>query len=403
MTAPLTVVTATAAADEQQAIRETLDQLRAKAGSAAIRGGLLFHTIGYDAAQLQALLREGLPGVPLLGATECAGTGVTGGGFKTGKSLVGWWLAGDGFRFGVAAAEKLGDPVALGRQLANRALEAGGFGASQARFAIVNPTPGDEESILHGLYTELDRRVAIIGGSAADNDLSGQWRVWTHDFVSGNGVAVALCDWPWRIAINYQSGYLPTTKRGKVTRAEGRVIHEIDGQPAAEVYDTWLGGKLDSFLRDGGTVLGHTTMNPLGVTRGLFGGIEAYVLAHPERVIVPEKALRLFTRIKEGEEVVMMSTSPEALVARGANVARLALSRAGLQPEQIVGGLLVYCAGCMLAIQDKMPHLFADFERTIGGVPYVAYFPYGEQGCVLPRQVDHGNLMACVLLLSAEE
>ncbi|HCF59357.1 MAG TPA: hypothetical protein DFS52_15360, partial [Myxococcales bacterium] len=217
MTAPLTVVTATAAADEQQAIRETLDQLRAKAGSAAIRGGLLFHTIGYDAAQLQALLREGLPGVPLLGATECAGTGVTGGGFKTGKSLVGWWLAGDGFRFGVAAAEKLGDPVALGRQLANRALEAGGFGASQARFAIVNPTPGDEESILHGLYTELDRRVAIIGGSAADNDLSGQWRVWTHDFVSGNGVAVALCDWPWRIAINYQSGYLPTTKRGKVT------------------------------------------------------------------------------------------------------------------------------------------------------------------------------------------
>jgi hypothetical protein len=402
MTKPFTVSTLSSAASESLAAVETAEQLRSRVGAAQVRGAILYGTVGYDIARLQAELRAQLPGIPFLGATECLGVGSSGGGFTRGRALAGLFLLGDGFRFGVASAQKGGDPHQLGEQLAARALEQAGIPAAKARFAIIHPTPGDEESILAGAYGRLDHQTAIIGGSAADDDLSGRWHVWTHDFVSQNGAALAVCDWPWKLAINYQSGYLPTTRRGKVTRAEGRTLLEIDGRPAAEVYNSWLGGELKPFLEKGGNVLASTTMKPLGVTRGLFGGIQAYVLAHPERVLAEQKALTLFTRIKEGEEVVMMSSSPEALIARSANVARLALSRAGLKPEQIVGGLLVYCGGCVLAIRDQMPQMLTDFEKVLAGAPYVGHFAFGEQGCVLPRQVDHGNLMANVLLLSAE-
>jgi hypothetical protein len=399
---PFTVLTYTVAADEKTAVAETLDQLRRQAGSAPVQGGVLYQTIGYDPAQLQSGLAAGLPGVPFMGATECLAVGATGARFTRGRALVGWWLIGEGFKFAVAGVEKgKADATALGAQLATAALDAGKMPASSVRFAVTHPTPGEEELLLAGIYSRLDRLTPIIGGSAADNDLSGQWSTWTHQFVSRNGAVLGLCDWPWKIAINYQSGYLPTAKRGKVTRADGRRLYEIDGRPAAEVYDEWMGGKLKQFFAKGANVLAHTTMSPLGVTRGLFGGIEAYVLIHPEQVIAEDRSLTLFTRVKVGEDLVMMTSSADALVARGANVARLALGRAGLKPDQIVGGLLVYCGGCTLAIQDRMPEMLTEFERVLGKAPYVGYFSFGEQGCVLPRQVDHGNLMASVLLLSA--
>jgi len=33
----------------------------------------------------------------------------------------------------------------------------------------------------------------------------------------------------------FVSGYFPTEYKGKITKAKGRVIYEIDGRPAAEV------------------------------------------------------------------------------------------------------------------------------------------------------------------------
>ncbi|MGC4123076.1 MAG: FIST N-terminal domain-containing protein [Myxococcales bacterium] len=393
------VVTLSSASTPASAAEQTLQQLATKAQGLKVRGGIVYHSVSLDAEALRSALHARLPDAALLGSTSCLGVGTSLGGFSTGSVVTGLWLVGDGFRFGVSAAAKDGSAKAKGTQVAKAALAAAGIKPGQTRFAVFHATPGDEEGLLDGAFSSLDRQTALVGGTAADNDLSGQWKVWSHEGVFGSGVAVAVCDWPGKIGVNYQAGYLPTEKRGKVTAARGRTLLAIDGRPAAEVYDQWTGGRIGAELAAGGNVLGKTTMAPLGLPRGLFGGIEAFVLVHPEKVDVPARSLGLFANVEVGQTVALMDSSEDALVHRGANVARTALVRGGLAPDKLAGALVVFCGGCMLAIQKRMPESMDEISKALPQVPYSAIYSFGEQGCVLPKQVAHGNLMASALLL----
>ncbi|HEY3450095.1 MAG TPA: FIST N-terminal domain-containing protein [Myxococcales bacterium] len=393
------VVTLSSASTPAAAAEETFQQLHAQASGLKVRGGIVYHSVSLGAEALRAALREKLPDTAILGSTSCLGVGTSIGGFSTGSVVSGLWLVGDGFRFGVAAAAKEGSAKEKGAQVAKAALASAGMKPSQARFAVFHATPGEEEGLLEGAFGSLDKQTALVGGTAADDDLSGQWKVWTHQGVFGPGVALAVCDWPGKIGVNYQAGYMPTEKRGKVTAAKGRTLLSIDGRPAAEVYDQWTGGRIAPELASGGSVLGKTTLAPLGLPRGMFGGFEAFVLVHPERVEVPAKSLSLFADVEVGQTVALMGSSHEALVYRNANVARTALSRGGLTPDALAGALVVFCGGCMLAIRDRMPESMDEITKALPSVPYTAIYSFGEQGCVLPKQVAHGNLMASALLL----
>lgn len=390
------VVTLSQAADTAMAVEETLAQLKQGAGNLTVRGGLIDHSVRHGAEALRRGLIGGLPGVPLLGSTSSVAVG-TGTGFHPG-AVAGFWLVGDGFRFGTALTDKAGGRAA-GERAAKAALAAAGMTGAQARFALVHPTPGDEEALLEGAFGALDKQTAIIGGSAADDDLSAKWATWTHQGVQADGFALAVCDWPWKIGANYQAGYIPTEKRGKVTGVKGRLLLTIDHRPAAEVYDEWTSGSIRAAMVGGGKVLNQTTLAPLGKPHGMFGGIEAYVLVHPERVDAATRGLTLFANVEQGQDVVLMHSNSDALVARGGNVARAALGRSGMAASEVAGARVIYCAGCMFAIKPQMPQTMDGIRKALGEVPFTAHFSFGEQGCVLPKQVAHGNLMASTLLL----
>jgi hypothetical protein len=61
-------------------------------------------------------------------------------------------------------------------------------------------------------------------------------------------------------------------------------------------------------------------------------------------------------------------------------------------PESLAGGLMVYCAGCMLAVDSRMPEVASKVAEAFSGTPFLGCFTFGEQGCVVERNV-HGNLM----------
>jgi hypothetical protein len=391
------VVTHSTAMDEASAARELVTQLRQQAAGAQVRGGFVYCTVGIQTPALQKALVEQLPGVPFVGATSCLGVG-SAEGFRTERIVSALWLVGEGFRFGVSALARNGDVRAQGRELASNALKDGHIPPEAARFAIVHATPGSEESLLAGLYDVLPKRTLLVGGSAADNDITGQWSVWSSAGVHRTGAVLAVCDWPWRLTAMCQGGYLVTRHRGVVTRASGRTVYTIDGRPAAEVYNEWLGGTLKPFLQTGGTVLGNTTLCPLGVPRTM-DGLETHVVVHPEKVLLPERALTLFADVKEGEQLVLMRSTEGALVKQSGQLAEWALGSSGLTPDKLAGALLVYCAGCMLTIQKQVPDMLRDFQRTVGQTPFVSVFTFGEQGCVMPQRPEHGNLMTSVLLL----
>lgn len=365
-------------------------ELADKARAGGAKFGFVACTIGVDVEGLRRQLAAALPGVPFVGVTSCRSV------VGSGKLLAGpvaasaLWLCGPDVKAAVVGQAVSTPDEATGKSLARAALTALG---GKAGFALFHGTPGTEEALLLGISREL-KSTPLLGGSAADDDISGKWSVFTHEARYPAGAALALVDWPGKLAAPWVSGAMSTEFKGVVTRAHGRTIYEIDGKSAAVVYDKWMGGALGDSLTKGDVILGKTTMTPLGVQRA--SGI---TLVHPERVVLPSKAIATFAEVSQGETVLLVKSTSLGMQGRPANLVARALTESGITAHDLKGVLLVYCAGCMLAIDAATASMVAGVQGVSGKAPVVGAFHFGEQGCHAPGKPEHGNLMTGALLL----
>jgi hypothetical protein len=257
--------------------------------------------------------------------------------------------------------------------------------------------PGDEEEILLGIEAGLDRaNVPIIGGSSADDAVEGKWYQMTNGQVLHNGVVVTAM-YPSRpIRYAFDSSYTPTAHTGFITKASGRIIYEINHRPAADVYNEWTNGVITDYL-DGGNILSPTTLYPLGRLAMWARGVNLYQLSHPEAVL-ENRALSLFTKAEMGEEIVLMESSVQDLVYRIDRVTSKALAGISAPDKQVAGALVIYCAGCMLAVQDRMQEVAQQFQEALAGQPFLGLFTFGEQGRPLLGENTHANLMMSIII-----
>ena len=137
------------------------------------------------------------------------------------------------------------------------------------------------------------------------------------------------------------------------SKARGRQIISIDGEPAAAVYNRWIGGILSEKLAEGGNILTDTTMYPLGIDAGKIEDVTHYVLIHPDQIL-EDGALSTFAEIEEGTQLYCMRGDKTRLVERAGKVAAAAAAALPGGITNLAGGLIVYCAGCMLAVGDQM-------------------------------------------------
>ncbi len=261
---------------------------------------------------------------------------------------------------------------------------------------LLHATPGFEERILEGVCDAFDDKPPpLYGGSAAEDDLSGKWRVLAGKETIAEGFVLVGFNCPNEVHGSFVAGYTPSPKRGRVTAGSGRKVVSIDGRPAAKVYDEWLDGALADVLATGGTVLSRTTLNPLGRVIDKVGQVPRYLLSHPHEVH-KDGGLSLFTDIAVGDELSFMLGSETALLERTDQVA----ARAGRYAGPLRGGILVYCAGCVGAIGDKVPLVADRFSQRLQQAPFIGAATFGEQGCFSGTTTKnrHGNLMCDAIL-----
>ena len=237
------------------------------------------------------------------------------------------------------------------------------------------------------------------GGSAADDAVAGGWYQLTRDGDYRDAVVVSALFPSGRVVSAFQSGYVPSDTRGVVTRARGRTLIEIDGQPAAAVYDAWTRGAIAGTLGVGGSVLASTSLFPLGRRVGDVGGVPYYRLAHPATVH-PDGSIDLFADVEAGDELVLMHGDVEALVTRAGRVAADARALARLAPAEVAGALVIFCAGCMLTVRDRLEQVVVGLREGLGGAPFLGSFTFGEQGCFIGGENRHGNLMISVTVFA---
>ena len=337
------------------------------------------------------------PGRNLHGSTSCLGA-MTQAGPTDGVAA--FAISDPDGAYGTALEAFRGDPAQASRRAVTAALAAADRLGERPDLVWVSATPGHEEEVLEGIEAVVGPDVPIIGGSAADNAVAGDWFVFTNtDGPTGDGVAVSVLFPSKRVSFAYQNGYSPTAPRGIVTRASGRRLHEIDGRPALDVYSEWTGGAVSGPGPDETetAILSQSTFWPLGREVTQLGEVPFYLLAHPA-VARADGSIDLFASVETGEELTLMHGSADSLTARAGRVAGLARAAGRLDATPISGALMIYCGGCMLSVRDPLDEVVAGVNASLDGAPFLGAFTFGEQGALVKAGNRHGNLMiSCII------
>ncbi|MCS3458452.1 hypothetical protein M2367_000575 [Aeromonas sp. BIGb0445] len=375
------------------ACREVCERLATLQGEPALL--LVYFTQAHDAAILRAQLTSRYPNTRLIGCSSCHGVQTQSGYHSAG----GWGLAvaalcDERGSYGVAGA--LGDQIDMKSLLHGAMAQAARPGELPAMI-LLHASPGQEEAVLGAIEAEFGSQVPVVGGSAADDRVSGDWQVCWQAGEGKQGVVLALLYPDCELAFQFHSGYLATAHHGVVTAREGREVLTLDGEPAAQVYARWRGVNTLPV----GPILKESTLAPLARQRGTLDGVPYYKLSHPEAVTA-RGGLRLFTDIELGERLTLMYGSEEGLLARSLAAGRIEPAYGRCREMRPFGALLIFCAGCRLALGERIHEFGNLFETQLGAIPFITPFTFGEQGRLPYGELAHGNLMVSAVILLGE-
>jgi len=251
--------------------------------------------------------------------------------------------------------------------------------------------PGYEEAVLTCLTALLGQDVPVYGGSSADDDLSGQWWQVANGQLGQHLLVLAVLKPSVPLKGAFAAGYRLTGQSARVTRTSHRELIELDHQPAADVYRRWLGLSPYS-LFERTTILSQSALMPLGRVVGGSASEPVLLLSHPAYV-EPDQRIGLFSDIQMHDVVHLVAGNEQELALKaGAVVGESCrqLIEAGSLPS---GGLIVFCAGSMLAIRPHLADVLRHVRRQLPELPFVVTFTFGEQGTFVDGQSRHGNLM----------
>jgi len=388
--------------DEGKAVEEAVSSVRTQLGAKSPEFAIFFSTVGYDSNKVLSAVNSLLPDVQVYGGTSCLAV-QTKEGFHVGEkgSLALLAVASKNISFGVGGASIDDFPSAreAGKAAIQAAIDAAGE-KGVPKLVLMTGSVGHEEELLAGIEEEIGKDVPVLGGSAGDNDITGEWKQFANDDVYSNGISLTAIYTDFKIGWAYEAGYLRSENRGTVTRAEGRIIYEIDNLPAAEVYNDWTGGAVSEELENGGSVLGKATFYPLAKIIKK-EGTEYTLSIHPLSINATDHSLEVFANVEEGDEVMLMHGNWELLLNRALTTPTKALESESLSKEGVSFGIYTYCAGTMLALpEDERPKMPVLIKTAIGDAPFIGTFTFGEQGHIRGVGNVHGNLVNSMVVFT---
>jgi hypothetical protein len=225
-------------------------------------------------------------------------------------------------------------------------------------------------AIIEGLVAQIGRDVPITGGLAGDNGAFARTLTLTPAGVSQDGV-VGLGLYGDALIVGHGSygGWAAFGPARKVTRSEGNILFELDGEPALNIYKRYLGDYAKD-LPASGLLFPFEMLNENHDAMGLIRTILAVDEEHGSLILAGDILSDGYLRL--------MHASTDELVEGADHAARETLSRL---PEGTGAGLaiLVSCVGRRLVMGDEVDgevEAVADIlgrENTLTG-----FYSYGE-------------------------
>ena len=346
----------------------------------------LFTSSDNDVAKVLEGAKEELGTAPIIGCTSSGGIIVPDGYISSENGFAGILALGDeDLIVGVSGSAKEECARKTGQKVAKEAMKKAGKCCAPSYFYMV-ASPGEEEDYLKGIEDVIGR-VPFFGGSAADNTISGDWKMFTNDTIFNNGVAVAFFYTDKPMANVYTGAYHETVNSGIITKVDGkRRLVEIDGIPAMKMYSEWTGKKLDDIK--GGDLLVQSITEPLGVKDRL-GDLIA--IRHPMNGN-DDYSMNIGNHLAVNTAVIQMQATVQELIDSTGKTLKETKKELGTESGAY---LLIHCGGRKVGIGDRIDEVAKQLKEEAGDTPFITVFTFGEYG-----SKEHGANTCGGLMLS---
>ena len=327
----------------------------------------VFTSPRYDLSKLLQGIRSVTGKAHLVGAT---GSGEimreTYIGFGVGVAVM--VLSAGGYRFGVASAANIWERLAdVGQQIAREARDEAGPGRHGAVVLLADCLAGNLQQLFNGVYRVTGPRVPIVGGAAGDELKFVATFVFHDDKVVEKGAVAAWIssDEPFEVITRH--GWEPIGVPLLVTRAEGVDVMELDGRPAATVYEEQLGivpGELDA-----ANFWATSVHHPLGLMQS-----DGTFIIRAARAKSPNGWLRIQGCVPQaGSAVQVMTSTRDKLLAVTNEVGAIVHRREG------TAVLLSFsCAARAMLLGERTKEESARLQEAAGDVPSFGIYCCGE-------------------------
>ena len=240
-------------------------------------------------------------------------------------------------------------------------------------FADASMTKGVVTDALYEAFREFGSSFRFFGGGSADNLHFKKSVQILNDQVHRDAITGALIASDSPQGISLRHGWEPTGRNLVVTKAEGKTVKELDGQPALELYMNSLNEDVKNF--DFSQFYGFASGHPLGIPMAT----GEYIVRDPLSASVEDNSITFVSEVPENSIVRIMAGSKESLLAassEAASEAKEALD--GKSPALI---LIADCVSRLLYLGDHAQTEISAIGTSLGGdVPMLGFFSFGEIG-----------------------
>lgn len=221
--------------------------------------------------------------------------------------------------------------------------------------------------LVKGLRSQVDSSVSITGGLAGDGEK------FENTFVIHNGeistkkiVALGLYGADLKVGFGSKGGWDSFGIERKVTKSKNNVLYELDGQPALELYKSFLGDKAKDLPGSG--LLFPLSMrdeiNQKPVVRTILGINEE------------ENSLTFAGNIPQGSYVRLMKANIDRIIDGAEQSALITKGDSDHQHELV---FLISCVGRRLVMKQLVEEEVEAVNEVLGPDIYTTgFYSYGE-------------------------
>lgn len=223
-------------------------------------------------------------------------------------------------------------------------------------------------TLIESLFMNLGLEQGYLGGGAGSLSFQQQPCLLTPKGLVQD--AALLIRLPLASGIGVAHGWEPITDAYKVTQSTKNLVHQLDWQPAFEVYRQQVEADAGSSFTDD-NFFDLAKGYPLGINK-----LASEVVVRDPLMLAEDQAMVCVGEVPEGSFVRILRGSPESLIAAAGDAAQLAQKAwqaKQSQPPQL--GCFIDCISRVLFMEDA---ILDEFQQVTGDYPLVGALTLGE-------------------------